>query len=140
MRFALCLVTCLAFFTPGLVAAQLIDVNSAKVEALVAGLPGVGDVRSKAIVANRPYLEKVDLVKKNAVPQNVFDGIKDKIALANINTTTAKDMIATLPGIGDARAAAIVKGRPYGKIEDLVGKKVLTQAQLDPIKTLITVK
>lgn len=120
-------------------AAQLIDVNSAA-PATLATLPGIGDVRSKAIVTGRPYGEKTDLVKKSVLTQGVFDGIKDKIALANINTSSAKDMVATLPGIGDVRAAAIVKGRPYAKPEDLVSNKVLTQMQFDAIKTLVTTK
>jgi DNA uptake protein ComE-like DNA-binding protein len=119
--------------------AQLVDVNSASADTL-ATLPGIGDVRSKAIVAGRPYTEKADLVKKKVVSQGVLDGIDAKIALANINTSSAKDLTATLPGIGDVRSAAIVKARPYAKPEDLVTKKVLTQPQFDTIKALITTK
>lgn len=118
-------------------ATGLVDINSATPDAL-ATLPGVGDVRSKAIVAGRPYTDKTDLVTKKILTQSVFDGLKDKIALANINKASAKDLAATLPGIGDVRAAAIVKGRPYAKPMDLVTKKVLTQAQFDAIKMMVS--
>ena len=43
----------------------LIDVNSAD-EKTLDGLPGVGPARAKAIVANRPYNEKQELVSKKA--------------------------------------------------------------------------
>ena len=116
-----------------------VDINSAGPDAL-ATLPGIGDARAKAIIAGRPYVEKADLVKSKVLTQSVFDGIQDKIALANINTSSAKDLAATLPGIGDVRAAAIVKARPYAKPADLVSKKVLTQPQLDAISPLIATR
>jgi len=62
-----------------------------------------------------------------------------KPALMDINTATPKEL-ATLPGIGDARAAAIVKGRPYKGKDDLVQKKILTQSVYDGIKDLIIAK
>lgn len=120
-------------------ATALVDINSADA-ATLAGLPGIGDVRAKAIIAGRPYGEKADLVKSKVLTQSVFDGLSGKIALANVNTSSAKDMAATLPGIGDVRAAAIVKGRPYAKASDLVTKKILTATQFDAIKALVTTK
>ena len=56
--------------------------------------------------------------------------------LMDINSATAKQL-ATLEGIGDARSAAIVKGRPYSGKDDLVNKKVLTQDVYDKIKDKI---
>ncbi len=124
---------------PAHAAAMLVDINSADAATLDA-LPGIGDVRGKAIIAGRPYTDKKDLLTKKILPQNIYDGIKDKIALANINTATAKDMVASLPGIGEARAADIVKNRPYAAPEDLVTKKVLTKPVYDKIAGMITVK
>jgi len=88
-------------------------------------LPGIGPVRGAAIVAARPYTDLSDLLTKKILTQGVFDGIKDRIALANINTSTAGEMEKTLKGIGDVRSKAIVSGRPYATPQDLVTKGVL---------------
>lgn len=113
-----------------------IDINHATEQQLDA-LPGVGPVRAKAIIAGRPYTEPQELVSKKALAQSVYDGIKDRIALANINSSAATDMVKVLPGIGDVRAAAIVSGRPYAAPNDLVTKGVLTEALYDRIKNLV---
>jgi len=62
-----------------------------------------------------------------------------KAALMDINTASEKEL-ATLAGIGDARAAAIVKGRPYKGKDDLVQKKILTKKVYDGIKDKIIAK
>jgi len=56
----------------------LLDINSASPEELDA-LPGVGEVRVKAIIAGRPYKGKDELVQKKILPKGVYDKIKDKI-------------------------------------------------------------
>ena len=114
-----------------------IDINRATEQQLEAALPGVGPVRAKAIVAGRPYAEPQDLVSKKVLTQGVYDGIKGHVALANVNSSTAADMVKVLPGIGDVRAAAIVAGRPYATPNDLVTKGVLTEALYGRIKDLV---
>ena len=116
----------------------LIDVNSADEKALDA-LPGVGPVRAKAIVANRPYTEKQELVTKKALPANVLAGIQDKIALINVNSATAADMAKVLPNVGPVRAQKIVANRPYASLPELVSKGALTQGVLDGVRGLITI-
>jgi len=64
--------------TPAMAQAALIDINSATKEQLDV-LPGIGAARADAIVKGRPYKGKDDLVNKKVIPQNVYDGIKDKI-------------------------------------------------------------
>jgi DNA uptake protein ComE-like DNA-binding protein len=118
-------------------AGKRIDINSAPAAQLDA-LPGIGPVRAKAIVAGRPYADLSDLVKKKVLTQNVYDGIKDRIALANINTASAAEMERTLKGIGDVRSKAIVAARPYATPQDLVTKGVLPQGVYDGMKDLIT--
>ena len=54
----------------------------------------------------------------------------------DINSASAKEL-ATLPKIGDVRAKAIVKGRPYNGKDDLINKKVLPQDAYDAIKDMI---
>ena len=51
----------------------------------------------------------------------------------DINSATAAQLEA-LPGIGPARSAAIVAARPYTDLQELVTKKVLTQAVMDGAK------
>lgn len=57
---------------------ELLDINSATAEQLDA-LPGIGAVRTAAIIKGRPYKGKDELVQKGIVPKNVYDAIKDKI-------------------------------------------------------------
>jgi DNA uptake protein ComE-like DNA-binding protein len=58
--------------------AHPLDINSASVAELDA-LPGIGEARSKAIIAGRPYKGKDELVQKKIIPQNVYSKIKDVI-------------------------------------------------------------
>ena len=59
--------------------------------------------------------------------------------LIDINSATEKQLDA-LPGIGEARAKAIVKGRPYKGKDDLVKKKIIPQSTYDGIKDKIIAK
>jgi competence protein ComEA len=56
----------------------LLDINSATAAQLDA-LPGIGPARSAAIIKGRPYNGKDDLINRKIIPQNAYDGIKDKI-------------------------------------------------------------
>jgi competence protein ComEA len=59
-------------------AADLIDINHANAAQLKA-LPGIGDAYSAAIVKNRPYKNKTQLLSKGIIPQAVYSKIRDKI-------------------------------------------------------------
>jgi competence protein ComEA len=56
--------------------------------------------------------------------------------LIDINTAKVEDLM-TLDGIGEVRAKAIIKGRPYTRKDELVDKNVLTEGVYDKIKDQI---
>ncbi|QJR14444.1 ComEA family DNA-binding protein [Usitatibacter palustris] len=60
-------------------------------------------------------------------------------ALMDINSASAKEL-ATLPGIGEARATAIVKGRPYKGKNELADKKIIPESVYEGIKDKIIAK
>jgi DNA uptake protein ComE-like DNA-binding protein len=59
--------------------------------------------------------------------------------LIDINSASEKEL-ATLPKIGEVRAKAIVKGRPYHGKDELVEKKIISQDVYDGIKDRIIAK
>ena len=59
--------------------------------------------------------------------------------LIDINSAS-KEQLDALPGIGIARADAIIKGRPYKGKDDLVNKKIIPKNVYDGIKDKIIAK
>lgn len=60
----------------------------------------------------------------------------EKSALIDINTASAQEL-SRLKGIGEARSAAIVKGRPYRGKDDLLNRKIVPEAVYAEIKDRI---
>jgi len=63
----------------------------------------------------------------------------DQADLLDINTATA-EQLKTLPGISEAYAENIMKGRPYQRKDELVQKKILPRATYEGIKYKIVAK
>jgi len=57
----------------------------------------------------------------------------------NINTAPKEDL-DKLPGIGPVKAQAIIEGRPFDKIDDIMKVKGIKKGEFGKIKELITVK
>ena len=74
--------------------------------------------------------------KTAAKPAATTAQAEDKI---DINRAKA-DELMKLDGIGEARAKAIIKGRPYKGKDELVEKNIVPQAVYDKIKDKIIAK
>lgn len=79
--------------------------------------------------AKKPEMKKADAPKADAKMAAPMD----------INTASEKEL-ATLKGVGEVRAKAIVKGRPYKGKDELVAKKIVPQGVYDDIKEQIIAK
>ena len=77
-----------------------------------------------------------DATKKAAEPPKAA---APAAAPMDINSASEKEL-ATLKGIGEVRAKAIVKGRPYKGKDELVQKKIIPQNVYDDIKEQIIAK
>jgi len=64
---------------------------------------------------------------------------QSKSALIDINRASA-DELMSLRGIGEARAKAIINGRPYVRKNQLVERRIVPQSVYDEIKDQIIAK
>ena len=105
---------------------------------LIAAVASIGIAFAQAPAAKDA---KKDAPKAEAMKDAKKDAPKAeaKKEPMDINTASEKEL-ATLKGIGDVRAKAIVKHRPYKGKDDLVKKKVITQKVYDEIKDEIIAK
>jgi DNA uptake protein ComE-like DNA-binding protein len=60
-------------------------------------------------------------------------------ALLDLNTASREELVK-LKGIGDARADAIIKGRPYKGKNELVDKKIVPEGVYNDIKDKVIAK
>lgn len=95
-----------------------------------------GNVFAQKQETPKPVAAPAAKADVKSAPAPVVDAKKEPM---DINTASAKDL-ATLPKIGDVRAKAIVKGRPYNGKDDLVNKKIIPQDAYDAIKDVIIAK
>ncbi len=133
-----------------------LNLNTAA-EAQLAALKPIGPEWARKIVARRPYgsvdeLTKAGMAKPDIESARPFLTVggrngkwrKPEYRLApgekvNLNTAEIKVLMA-LPGIGRARAEAIVEMRPLARIEDVMKVKGIKQKAFKRLRGLIVVK
>ena len=114
-------------------------------KALLAGLAVMGlAIGATTALAQKTEAPKTDAKKTEAPKVDKKAEAKPAepakaAALMDINSASEKEL-ATLKGIGDVRAKAIVKGRPYKGKDELVQKKIVPQNVYDDIKDQIIAK
>jgi competence protein ComEA len=72
----------------------------------------------------------------------VVAGIRDGLARdekVDINSAS-KAKLMLLPGVDSAAADRVIANRPYSRPEDLVARRVISQAEYDQIKSQLEVK
>lgn len=130
-----------------------VDLNTADKSALEA-LPGIGSALADKIIAARPFKSVDDLKNVSGIGQAKFDGLKGLIRVSeeeeahpklkpgetiNINKAS-QDQLELLLGIGPVRAKAVIDGRPYAKIEDIMKVKGIKDKTFAKIKDYIVVR
>ena len=61
---------------------SLVDLNSAN-KARLMGLPGIDEARANAIIADRPYQQPRDVVRKGAITANEYQKISDHVTVGS---------------------------------------------------------
>ena len=89
--------------------------------------------------AKKTEAPKADMKKADAKKSEAPKAEAKKADPMDINSASEKEL-ASLKGIGDVRAKAIVKGRPYKGKDELVQKKIIPQNVYDDIKDQIIAK
>jgi competence protein ComEA len=114
----------------GTAAADLVAVNLA--HPLVDGeqiyVPKTGEAAPPPVLSSQPTAEDAGFSASD-LPAQPLD----------LNTATLAEL-ETLPGVGPKTAQAIIEGRPYGAVEDLLRVKGIGEATLEKLRPFVTVR
>ncbi len=111
--------------------APLLNINVASSEELQA-LPGMNVELATAIIAARPYADLEGLQKKvTGISEEALAGIE--VAKINVNSATLEELLL-LPGVTQEIAQAIMAGRPYFTMEDLLNVEGISKEKLTELE------
>jgi competence protein ComEA len=111
---------------------------SASIALLMAGFAQAKDDPKVAQSTSAPTAPAAGTAAKPAPAPATADKAKPAEPI-DLNTATEQEL-AMLPKIGEARAKAIVKGRPYKRKDELVDKKIISKDVYNGIKDSVVAK
>jgi competence ComEA-like helix-hairpin-helix protein len=117
--------------------AKKINMNIAPLKELET-LPGIGQEIAEAIIKGRPYTKVEDLLNIQGIDEKGFAKIRDLIEVKKINVNSATlEELTLLPGITPEIGEAIIKGRPYIQLKDLLNVEGIGEKELTTIREYI---
>ncbi len=136
------------------VESERVDINSAD-KATLEGLAGVGPALAEKIITARPFKSIEDLKNVKGIGEAKFNAIKDLVSIGedegtvtpklkpgqtiNINSAS-REQLESLLGVGPVKAEAIITGRPYAKIEEIMKVRGIKEKTFAKIRDYIKVK
>jgi competence protein ComEA len=106
-----------------------VTIGAAAAAAAPVAMPSAGGAPEKASSTKKSITEKSEQTKTKLAPGQRI----------NINTAT-KEELEALPGIGPAKAQAVIDNRPFNTPEEIMKVKGIKQKTFDKIKDNITVR